>query len=119
MPSKTMLPCRITAEWLESIDAFHEDIANFSGEWPNGCEWTAENVRRATAIKIDLCLIAESVLSTAQWDTFNAMTEHPWNAVYEAMHFAWLTGNKSIPDKADRDYRAAVAEALIRILNLE
>jgi len=53
---------RITRTMLEEAEACREQVRVFAGEWPDGCEITIENMKKALALRLDLDWAAENLL---------------------------------------------------------
>ena len=88
-------PAKITICWLRKHDACEEQLQKFEVEWPDGAPFTAESLRRAAEIHLDLDWFAKSYLSAPAWAEY-----------------------KRVNDTALAEYERVRAELLIQILEL-
>ena len=57
-----VLPRRISPKWLEDKGACGDQVKLFAGEWPDGCDVTETNLRRAGEIGMLLEWLADRAL---------------------------------------------------------
>lgn len=103
---RATLPERITLNWLRSLGACVDHIDIFTKEWPDGCASTAANLRRASAIGLDLDWFAKTILPLPAFEAFDKANSTAWKAFMETRA------------PACEAYEEAKATALIEILKL-
>ena len=71
---KTTKPTTITAEMLKAKGACKPQFKEFCTTWPNGCEITLQNCKRAAKLGFNLDWIAKSFLSATVWKAYDEAT---------------------------------------------
>ena len=100
-----VLPRRISPKWLEDKGACGDQVKLFAGEWPDGCDVTEANLRRAGEIGMLLEWLADRALPRSLYADYQAKRA-PLDADYRAK-FAPLVANYQAKREAlYADYQA-------------
>ena len=67
-----VLPRRISPKWLEDKGACGDQVKLFAGEWPDGCDVTETNLRRAGEIGMLLEWLADRALPRSLYADYQA-----------------------------------------------
>lgn len=98
---------RITPAMLRGACKEQRDI--FKAEWPQGCEATIENVRRAQELGLDLEW-GKRWFSPAAWDSYQAARAQAW-ASYQAATAPALASYEAATAPAWDSYEATIDSA--------
>ena len=86
-----VLPRRISPKWLEDKGACGDQVKLFAGEWPDGCDVTETNLRRAGEIGMLLEWLADRALPRSLYADYQAKRA-PLDADDQAKREALLIG---------------------------
>ena len=61
---------RISHRWLTRHEACSDQVDIFDREWPDGADLTAQNIRRAAELHLDLHWLAIHILKAVAWRAY-------------------------------------------------